>query len=674
MTSLVLIDFMFSLGLSLGVGGSTFALIFYIKALEDGVIDASEKRLMHTVYVVMRVGILMIFLGLLGFVFAGGILAARVHVYEWFLLTIIIGNAVLMHYRYMPMRFGPVIAGGSWYSLFLASKLPLERVDTVQLIVTYIAFLALFSILFRHLKNTFTIVKGGYGGDVMHDADTLERYSKDASSFKLTPQAVYYPRNIADVVALVELCHENRKAGGSASLTLRAGGTCMSGGPLNTGWIVDMTKYMKRIHIDRKREIAEVEMGVYFRDIEDAAQKYGLMFAAYPSSHRVCGIGGMIGNNASGEKSLRCGATSDNVLALEVVLADGSTEWIEPKPLSVVRDPKEKALLKLNEAFADKLRRATGDVKKSASGYRLEKLVANGMFNAVPIFVGAQGTLGIVTRARLKLTPIPKHLSLMIISAQSLTDIPSVIGTLFEHNPEGIEAFDGNTFKKAEEHLPQFAKKVIPYIDTNAHLYILAQFSEATQEGTEQQAIHCFKKLKEKGYKVEHVRKPEDVTAAWEVRRNSFLLMRDYNPEGHRAVPCIEDVIVPLPELGKFIEKLMEILKRRTVHYGFHGHIGDGSLRVIPVFDFSKPTVGDEVTALMQEVFTLVKKLKGNISADHSDGIIRSPFLKEFYGEELYGVFGEIKNIYDPENIMNPNKKVGGDIALLNRCLDCEVT
>ncbi len=295
------------------------------------------------------------------------------------------------------------------------------------------------------------------------------------------------------------------------------------------------------------------------------------------------------------------------------------------------------------------------------------------MFNAVPIFVGAQGTLGIVTRAVLKLTPIPKHLSLAIISAQSLADLPSIIGTLFEHNPEGIETFDVNTFEKAEEHLSEYAKKVLPYIDRKAHLFILVQFSEATEEATVGQAVSCFKKLKEKGYHVEHIRKAEDVTAAWEVRRNSFLLMRDFNPKDHRAVPCIEDVIVPLPHLGTFIKELTEILKRRTVHYGFHGHIGDGSLRVIPVFDFSKPTVGDEVTALMQEVFTLVKKLKGNISADHSDGIIRSPFLKEFYGDELYSVFGEIKRIYDPENIMNPNKKVGGDIALLNRCLDCEV-
>ncbi len=150
--------------------------------------------------------------------------------------------------------------------------------------------------------------------------------------------------------------------------------------------------------------------------------------------------------------------------------------------------------------------------------------------------------------------------------------------------------------------------------------------------------------------------------------------MRDHNLPNQRAVPCIEDVIVPLPVLGKFILGLRAILKKRGVNYGYHGHIGDGSLRVIPIFDFASPTVSEEIQGLMGDVFALVKRLKGNISADHSDGIIRSPFLKEFYGDELYGVLERIKNIYDPENIMNPNKKVGGSIGFMNRCLNCKIT
>ncbi|MFM2374687.1 MAG: hypothetical protein RLZZ234_682, partial [Candidatus Parcubacteria bacterium] len=126
----------------------------------------------------------------------------------------------------------------------------------------------------------------------------------------------------------------------------------------------------------------------------------------------------------------------------------------------------------------------------------------------------------------------------------------------------------------------------------------------------------------------------------------------------HKAVPCIEDVIVPLDVLGIFIHELTVILERRKLFFGFHGHIGDGSLRVIPVFDMKSPHAVADIIALMEEVFALVKRLRGNISADHSDGIIRSPFLKEFYGEELYAVLVALKNEFDPHEILNPTKKI----------------
>ncbi|MBP7805127.1 MAG: FAD-binding oxidoreductase [Candidatus Pacebacteria bacterium] len=664
----IIVDIIYTLGLTLGVGSSTFALIFYIRALEDGVVDPSEKRFMHTVYIVLRIGMVLIGIGLVGLLST----KSATLILQWILLIIITINAVLMAYRYMPMKYGPVIAGGSWYSLFLVSKTPIANFNAYWLLVCYASFLIFVYVVFQYLKSKFTIVKGTYGGDVVSDSTTLEQYSTDASSFKLLPQAVYYPKNVNDIVELTKMCKESRKTNPRASLTLRAGGTCMSGGPLNTGWIVDMTKHMNHISIDAKNMTATVEMGAYFRDIEDEAQKHGLMFAAYPSSHRICGIGGMLGNNASGEKSLRCGATSDNVLELEVVLADGTVERIAPKQISELTTDREKQLYAFYEKYGTKMRKATGSVKKSASGYRFEKLVHDTVFSAVPLFVGAQGTLGIITKATLKLTPIPKYTELLLIPASSLKDIPTTIDIIHHHNPEGLETFDRNTFAKAKEHLSEAVKRVEPYIQPKSHLVILAQFSERTEKATKDQANKCLETLIKRGFHAVHVTQKEDVQAVWEVRRNSFLLMRDYNETGRRAVPCIEDVIVPLPELGTFIIELREILKKRALNYGYHGHIGDGSLRVIPIFDFTKPTVGNEITELMNEVFALVKRLKGNISADHSDGIIRSPFLKDFYGEELYGVFAEIKRLYDPDNIMNPNKKLGGSIGFLNICLDCE--
>lgn len=510
-----------------------------------------------------------------------------------------------------------------------------------------------------------------YTGDYDETQGVLDEHSKDASAFSVCPQGVLYPKQVSDIIAVVHAISKQKPYNASLCVSVRAGGTCMTGGSLCDGYVLNLTRYMNAIEIDSVAQTATVEMGAYFRDVESLAREHGLMFAPYPSSRALCGIGGMIGNNASGEKSIRYGATSENVLELEVVLADGTVTRVAPKEVSAVSDVRDIELLDLYRTYGTMLKSAVGEVSKASSGYRLDKVVHENTFSAIPLFVGAQGTLGIVTKVTLKLVPIPEHLSLLVVSAESMRDIPSIIATISAHNPEGLETFDRNTWKQARAHLASSAEVAEPYLIPDAHLYLLAQFSESTEEATRAQAESCRQKLADAGYAVKAVHDSSHAEALWDVRRNSFLLMRDYNEEGYKAVPCIEDVIVPLDALGTFIEELREILKRHAVHYGYHGHIGDGSLRVIPVFDFTQPNVSERITALMEETFALVKKLKGNISADHSDGIIRTPFLREFYGEELCNVFEDIKHIYDPLGILNPQKKTKGTITRLNVCLDC---
>lgn len=502
--------------------------------------------------------------------------------------------------------------------------------------------------------------------EVADDEATREVYSRDVSNFRVVPKAVYYPRSVNEIQTV--LLHAREEG---VPVSVRAGGSCMSGGSLTTGYILDLTKYMNEVVLDAQNHTVTVGAGAYFRDIEDAAKAHGLFFPGYPSSNRLCGIGGMLGNNASGEKSLRHGGTGTNVIELEVVLADGSVVTLRRKPITEVITERERSIHSLYATHGAALKAAIGDVKKCASGYRLDQVVDGDMFSEIPLMVGSQGTLGIITRATLRLVPLPQHTALLLVSAQSLADLPTIVETVGRYNPEGLETFDKNTFGRARTYLSEYADRVVPYVDAEAHLFILVQLSEATAEETVAQAVACQSALAEKGYFVRAVEDPVDVSAAWLVRRNSFTLMRDHNEPGYKAVPCIEDVIVPLSALGTFIHDLIEILERRGITYGFHGHIGDGSFRVVPIFDFRKESVTDEIFGLMEEVFSLIKHLRGNMSADHSDGIIRTPFLTDFYGEELAKVFADIKNIYDPNGLLNPGKKVGGTrndvIAALDR-------
>ncbi len=509
-----------------------------------------------------------------------------------------------------------------------------------------------------------------FTGERDSSKETREAYARDASAFRVFPREIFYPKTVADIATVLTLAHEEKKHIPDLTISVRAGGTCMSGGSLNTGWIIDMTKHLKNVKIDVKNKTATVETGAYFRDIEDAAAQQGLMFAPYPSSHRICGIGGMLGNNASGEKSLRYGATIDNVLELEVLLADGTILKTKPKHVGIFSDRYTKTVAGLAHTYTEKLQSAQGRVSKTASGYRLDKVTKDTSVDLTPLFIGAQGTLGIITKAVLQLVPIPQYTQLIIISIDNLAKLPTVLQTVLQHNPECVETFDRNTFLRAREYMSQDAKHIEQFFHQTTELIVMVQFSEETRGATTLRARECVRLLQKKSITVEYVADTQVSQSAWNIRRSSYTLIRDHNPMGYAAVPCVEDVIVPIDTFDIFIPKLQLILKKYNSTYGFHGHIGEGALRIIPVFDMSDDQVAQKIIDFTRDVFQLVKQLNGNMSADHSDGIIRSPFLREFYGDELYMAFTKIKRLFDPENIFNSGKKIGARESAIIRYLD----
>ena len=299
------------------------------------------------------------------------------------------------------------------------------------------------------------------------DAAALATHSRDASVFEVVPEEIFYPKTTEEVQAIIRKMNDMNAAenSGTASdasdaaahnpaaknkqltLSVRAGGTCMSGGSLTEGKIINMTKYMNRIEtISLASRTVLVEMGTMFRDIEHRAAEFNLMFAPYTSSKDICGIGGMIGNNASGEKSVRFGATIDNTLGLEVLLADGTLirtgvlENTGEPLLSLLRAAEiKRQLIEIRKEVGGDFEKARGQVTKSASGYRLDKIPlvesAETKIDLTPIFVGAQGTLGIVTRAALKLTPKPVHTRMLVISVDSIHDLPFILETVMKFHP-----------------------------------------------------------------------------------------------------------------------------------------------------------------------------------------------------------------------------------------------
>lgn len=497
------------------------------------------------------------------------------------------------------------------------------------------------------------------------DANILNEHAADKSAFKLQPQEIIYPKNVSEIIQVI---NDNPQS----TFSVRSGGTCMSGGSLIDGIIFNMTKYMNEVHVDAEARIATVEGGAMLKPVMEQAREHGLMFAPYPSSKDICGVGGVIGNNASGEKSIRFGATIDNVLGLEVVLPDGiviNTGALEIH--NITNEQKERLamlkheLMSLRHDAGEELTLRIGKVPKAASGYRLDRILSReGNIDITPIFVGAQGTLGIITKAVLKLVPLPQSPQLIAIPVHSIEELPLLLSTIMSYGPEAVETFDRHTFDKAEYLIPEDKKRVDQFFGPETQLMILAEISEATPVLTENKVSDLYNDLVSKQLHPTRITDAAIYTSLWNIRRNSFTLMKDYNPAGTHAVPCIEDIIIPIDAFDVFIKGLLAIIAKYKIAYGFHGHIGDGSLRIIPVFDwsFGKIVVAEKIINFSREVFSLIKSLGGNISADHSDGIIRSPFLKEFYGERIFAIFERVKQLFDPHLRFNPKKKTGGEL------------
>ena len=509
-------------------------------------------------------------------------------------------------------------------------------------------------------------------GEVLADKATKEKYSQDASIFQVMPQAVVYPQDLQDLQVLVKFVKDKKDEGREISLTPRNSGSCMSGGSLNEHIIVDMSRHFSGLSdIDSKDQIA-VGSGTLFRHIEAQAAEKDLMFGAYTSSKDFCGIGGMLGNNASGEKSIRFGATTDNTDTVHVVLADGNEYTFGPLNRAQLESKCEqtdhegyvyRTIRGLLEENQDLLERARPKVRKNAAGYDLWRIWDDKrrIFNLAHLFVGSQGTLGITTGAKLQLVPKPKYTQMIVIGIDNLSRLSEGVQTALNHNPEGMEVYDKHTYNLAKIYIPDDAANTA-WAD-GKQMILLTQFSEVTQARTEQVAKTVVSELKKKGMSVKYVTNEAEQESHWNIRRASFRLLKEHAHGKQRACPFLEDTIVSITHFGEFVAALEAILSDYDLTYTYHGHIGDGNLRLVPLIDVEDENAIHLIADLSKRIYDLVIAFDGSISVDHNDGLAKSPYLESMYGTDVINLFKKVKQTLDPLGIFNPHKKTDASLG-----------
>lgn len=529
-----------------------------------------------------------------------------------------------------------------------------------------------------------TLRAAGFDGQVDDSAKTRDFYSHDASLFEIRPELVVFPKNSADVQALVRAVNEGRKTNKSLSITARSAGTDMSGGAINESIIADFTKHFTKIH-SLTSQAARVQPGVYFRDFEKQSLRKGVMLPSYPASKDLCTIGGMVNNNAGGEKSLQYGKTDQFVTELKVVLSDGKEYTIKPltkKQLDAKMKQQDfeghlyRETFKIVEENYDLLQAARPRVKKDSTGYHLWDIWnrETGIFDLTKLFVGAQGTLGMTTEMSFRLVPAPKHSGTLVIFLRDINQLGKMINKVLEHNPATFEGFDNYTLMLSIRLFFSFHKllgwaetiklafQLIPdaliMFRRIPKMVLLVEFNGDTPGEVAQKVEDLRLDLSEfKQFAVfEEEETEEKAKKYWIMRRASFKLLREKVRDKHTA-PYIDDFVVNPEHLPKFLPQLRKILKKYKLLATIAGHMGDGNFHIIPLMKLEDPQERAKLEPSMKEVNDLILHYGGSLSGEHNDGLVRGPWLEEMYGKRVVSLFRKIKKLYDPDNIFNPKKK-----------------
>ncbi len=518
-------------------------------------------------------------------------------------------------------------------------------------------------------------------GDVKADPETLYSYSHDTSIFEVRPQVVVFPKNVSDLKKLVSFVSTNKKKFKTLSLTGRSGGSDMSGGSVNDSIILDFSKYFKKIG-KIKLNGTKIEPGVFYRDFEPKALKKNLIYPTYPASKNLCAFGGMVNNNAGGEKTLKYGQTIDYVTQVKAVLSDGNEYTFKSMtPATLKKKMKQKdfegeiyrKMFNLLDRHYNLIKNAKPKVSKNSTGYLLWEVWDKKRFNLAKLFVGSQGTLGLTTEVKVKLVKTKKTQGLLTIFLNDIEKLPQLINTVLESNPDTFEVFDDETTKLAIRFMPQlmaimgpiqtvfmgfqflpmlgyFAAKGIPKFT------FLAEFEGDSEKEIADKIDALNAKVKALGVKTAPAKKPAQAERYKVIRRESFNLLRKNVKDRHSAA-FIDDFIVPPEKLPDFFPKLRAIIKKYKLYSTIAGHMGDGNFHIIPLMDLSKASERAKIPKCTKEVNALILKFGGSISAEHNEGLIRGPFMKQMYGPKMFRISQQTKKIFDPQNIFNPHTK-----------------
>src|SRR5881275_3248399 len=507
-------------------------------------------------------------------------------------------------------------------------------------------------------------------GDVLFDRFNRGRYATDASFYQIMPAGVVVPRSTDEALRALAVCRAE-----GVIVTPRGGGTSQCGQTVNDGIVIDLSKHLNRIvSLDVENRTCVVEPGIVLDDLNRQLKKHGLWFPVDVSTASRATIGGMAGNNSCGGRSLRYGTMRDNTRSMDAALADGTMLHFGEVPrdlaqvnssdggLELFRD-----MLALGEREATEVAEKFPKLQRRVGGYNLDALVPrNAPNNMAHLLVGSEGTLAFTTEVELKLWPLIRNKALGVCHFGSFYEAMDAAQHLVKLRPIAVELVDRTMIALGRD-IAMFRPVIETTVRGDPDALLIVEFAEEDQPENLQKLKQLSELMADLGSGWNHpqrkwggvvdVIEPATQTAIADFRTSGLNVMMSMKQEG-KPVSFVEDCAVPLPHLADYTERLGRIFEKHGTRGTMYAHASEGCLHVRPVLNLKLEKDVRAMRAIAEEAFAMVREYKGSHSGEHGDGLVRSEFHEAMFGPRITADFREVKQRFDPGNVLNPGKIV----------------
>lgn len=531
-------------------------------------------------------------------------------------------------------------------------------------------------------------------GELHYDKVMRTLYATDASAYREMPLAVAIPKNESDLQQLIQFASKNK-----TSLIPRTAGTSLAGQVVGNGIVVDVSRtFTKILELNKEERWVRVQPGVVRDELNIFLKEHGLFFGPETSTANRAMIGGMVGNNSCGSNSVVYGSTRNHLLEVKGFLSDGSP--VEFKSLTVsefhekIKNHKPETSSLETQIYnhiynvlskpenQEEIRREFPkmSIERRNTGYAIDELLetevftpqnngktiktpplsgvaSGGVFNFCKLIAGSEGTLMFITEIKLHVNTLPpKHQGLVCVHFNSVEESLRANLIALKYSPSAVELIDNYILECTKENIEQ--KKNRFFVQGDPGAILVVELSRDSKEEVEQLATKMEAEMRAAGLGYHFpILFGEDTKKIWTLRKAGLGLLSNL-PGDEKAVAVIEDTAVDVEDLPEFIREFNEILDKNKMSCVHYAHAGSGELHLRPIINLKTEEGHRQFRLIAEEISTLVKKYKGSLSGEHGDGRLRGEFIRQQIGEKNYALIKELKQVWDPQNIFNPNKIV----------------